>query len=178
MNGMGDMGGAARMRADFDRIFTEPPPAREAAGVALLTLWVGGDPYAIRGSEIGGLLAGRPITKMPGADPAYLGLAGLRGALLPVWDLALALGYPRAPRIPWMVFSSHEPAWALAFERFDAYHRVSKSALVAGPAQGPFSTVSRQGIDIGGTFRTVLDLDQLVKAIQTKHPSNHKGNPS
>jgi purine-binding chemotaxis protein CheW len=66
-----------------------------AAVVTYVRLRVASEAYAMPVEhvlEVGGL---GPVTAVPGAPPAMLGVLNLRGQILPVVDLALLLGIPR-----------------------------------------------------------------------------------
>jgi purine-binding chemotaxis protein CheW len=70
----------------------------------------------VRLDELGGLFVDRPITPLPSPVPQLLGVAGFRGAVVPVYDLAALLGHRRAGSPRWMVLTSGADAVALAFD--------------------------------------------------------------
>jgi chemotaxis signal transduction protein len=168
---------AAHLRADFDRSFAEAREATEQGRESLLAIQLGGDPYALRISEIRGLSRDRRIARMPSDAPGFLGLAGLRGVLWPVWDLALLLGYPQAEQAPWIALALAEPIWALAFERFEGYLHLSANEIHPTADQGSFASFSLESALSQGTLRPILDLGLVAKTIQSKNPSMLKGNP-
>jgi hypothetical protein len=119
----GQPGGRSRaetMRQAFDESFARRPPAHAAAVEGLLAIRVGGDPYVLRMREIAGLHAGRVVTSVPSAVPELMGLVGLRGTVIPVYDLAALLGYPKVTAARWLVVAATIPV-ALAFDGFDGY---------------------------------------------------------
>ncbi len=74
--------------------FAEAPRGDVETTCDLLTIRVGGDAYALRLAEVGGLFVDRVVTPLPTLVPELVGIAGFRAALVPVYDL-------RAPaRIP------------------------------------------------------------------------------
>ena len=85
----------AALRAGFDRGFAEPARPDLIVREGLLAIRVGQQAWAIRLSEIAGLFVDKRITPVPGGHAALLGIAGFRGAILPVYDLAIVLGHPR-----------------------------------------------------------------------------------
>lgn len=52
----------------------------------------GEETYALEAESVRGVLRPPPLTLVPGAPPVLLGMATLRGELLPVFDLAVVLG--------------------------------------------------------------------------------------
>jgi chemotaxis signal transduction protein len=123
----------AEMRRAFDLSFTRTPPARDDA-VDLLAITVGADLLAVNLSDVAGLVADRAVTPLPGAPPALMGVAGLRGHLIPVYDLATVLGARgREPtaRPRWMILVAGSPALAVAVDGVDAHLRVSRDVIAA-----------------------------------------------
>jgi purine-binding chemotaxis protein CheW len=62
-----------------------------------LTLTIAGEPWALPAASAGEILRPRPLTRIPLAPPGLLGLANLRGQVLPVVSLARLLGLPDTP---------------------------------------------------------------------------------
>jgi purine-binding chemotaxis protein CheW len=138
------------MRRAFDQSFTRPPPVR-AEVVDLLAVTVGADSLAIRMDTVSGLLIDRAVTFLPGSPPALLGVAGLRGHLIPVYDLAAILGAAGGPpaggtgaglaggaggAAAWcLILLAGSPAVAVAVDRLDAHLRVPHDAITE-PASG------------------------------------------
>ena len=86
---------AARMRAEFDRGFALSPPVAGDAQEGYLAIRVGGDPCALRLADLLGVYVDRKVVPLPSSVPTLLGIASFRGALIPVHDLRLLLGYLR-----------------------------------------------------------------------------------
>src|SRR5689334_7571216 len=82
------------LRREFDGSFALPQ--REAApdAIEVLAIRVGGKPFALRLSEVAGVATGRRLTPVPSARRGMLGLVGVRGSLVAVFDLAVLLGEP------------------------------------------------------------------------------------
>jgi chemotaxis signal transduction protein len=116
---------AATLRLAFGSGFAEPVRRAAGAAVDLLAIRAGAEAYALRLSEIAGLFADRKITSVPGSDPALLGIAGFRGAIVPVLRLATLLGHSAAGTPRWLVITAAEPV-ALAFESFEAQLRIPR----------------------------------------------------
>jgi chemotaxis signal transduction protein len=121
------------LRAAFDRAFAEPFRLDAPASESLLAIRAGNEPFALRLAEIAGLFADRKISHVPGNMPALLGLAGFRGALVPVYSLQVLLAHAAAraaagvPR--WIVLAAAAPV-AFAFEVLEGQLRVSPEAIL------------------------------------------------
>ena len=90
---------AAALRLSFDELFTRPVVEVDGAREGALTVRVGGDPHVVRTAEIVGLHARPQILRVPSPSQALLGIVGLRGVIVPVFDLAVLLGYPCTPAV-------------------------------------------------------------------------------
>jgi purine-binding chemotaxis protein CheW len=120
------------LRRAFDSTFAvEPAAATERTD--LVALRAGGRSFAVRVSDFAGVVPFRGVAPVPCDEPALLGLAAVRGAPLPVYDLAALLGdgYAEAPR--WMRRSAGANRGALAFDEIEEYLRVSREQLVEAP---------------------------------------------
>lgn len=126
---------AAELRHAFDRSFAQAPRAGTEQFENLLSVRVGPDAYAIRLTEVSGLFAGRKITRLPGAAPGCLGIAGFRGSVIPVFDLRVLLGYPAADVPRWLVAAVGAPV-ALAFDAFEGHLRFPRDAIAREDAGG------------------------------------------
>src|ERR1039458_7695948 len=88
---------AAALRQAFDQSFALPPPPASQEVEDLLAIRVAGNPYAIRLRDIAGIVAGRKVVPVPAVRLDLLGLAGIRGGVVPVFGLASILGYGQVP---------------------------------------------------------------------------------
>jgi chemotaxis signal transduction protein len=119
---------ASDLRRNFDRGFSAVRRADTTVRDDFLVVRLGGDSYAIRLAEISGLVSDKKITRLPGRVAALIGIAGFRGAILPVYDLAVLLGYATADTPRWLVTAAREPV-AFAFEGFEGHLRLSRDAI-------------------------------------------------
>lgn len=151
---------AAELRRSFDRSFALEPVAQATVWENLLALGVGPAHFAVRLAEVAGLTAFRELTALPEAPPELLGLAGLRGELVPVYDLAALLGLvATAPR--WLVLVAGKKV-ALAFDAVGRHHRVSPETIVpAEPRQGHVHEV----LYAGSTVLPIVCLASILEAI-------------
>lgn len=70
---------------------------RDAKGLAVLTLALQGEIFAIEARHVREILDLVPITEVPGADAFLNGLVNVRGKIVPLADLRRRLGMPAQP---------------------------------------------------------------------------------
>jgi purine-binding chemotaxis protein CheW len=158
---------ARALREAFDRSFAEAPRLEQGAPEDIIAVRVAGSPYAIRLAEISGLFADRPITPVPGPVPELLGLAGLRGLTVPVYDLGALLGLARADKPRWLVLARGSAPLGLAFERLERHLRLPREAIA--PATPPRSAVREVARSEDGAL-PVMHLPSILEAIRKRVP--------
>ena len=163
------VGRADELRLAFDRSFAEVQRVGAIPHDDLLGVRLGADPYAIRLSEIAGLVADKPVTRLPSRVPWLIGLAGFRGAILPVFDLALLLGYSAAAGSRWLVIAAREPV-ALAFDTFDGHLRLSRDAIAPADSDRGRRTEVRDMARVAGGVRAILHIPSILDTIKTQQP--------
>lgn len=125
---------ARELRQAFDAAFAAPPPAAKTPTVALLLVRAGGGLLAVKRADVTGFVRGENIALTPGRSPAFLGLAGLRGGLYPVWSLARLLDRPAASAAAkWLVLTEPRGGIPCAFacEAFEKMIFVPETAMIA-----------------------------------------------
>jgi hypothetical protein len=145
---------AAALRQSFDDLFSRPVVEPDGARVSALTVRVGGDPHVVRTALIAGLHAEPRILRVPTASAALLGIVGLRGVIVPVFDLAVMLGYPSTPTVTCLITAGPPQPIAFGIELFEAHVRI---AADPGPA-----------VRIDDILRRVIDIPSLLEAIRTR----------
>jgi chemotaxis signal transduction protein len=166
---MGLGGKTAALRQAFDQSFAVPPPQGSQELEDLLKIRVAGDPYAIRLRDIAEIVARRKVVPIPGGTPDLLGSAGIRGAIVPVFALALLLGYGQAADAPsWMVLCRSDEPIALAFPEFEGYARLPQSSIHLDdnlhPARQHVKEVARMDTE----FRAVISIPLIVATIRNR----------
>ncbi|WP_432825043.1 chemotaxis protein CheW [Dactylosporangium sp. CA-092794] len=165
----------ARLRAEFDRSFADPPRSEVAGYDDLLAIRAGGVRYALRLTQAAGLFPDRPVTRLPGPLPALLGVAGFRGSIVPVYALAAVFGTGGTPAVSdrngdvprWLVLAAGVPPVALAFEELDGHLRVPRDGLVEEAAgHGPHGCL-RGIVPLPGGARPIVDVPAVRAAVQT-----------
>ena len=165
---------AATMRQAFDVGFAEPHRGAASTADNFLTVRLGGDPYAIRLVEVGGLFADRKMTTLASRIPALSGLTSIRGAILPVYDLTLLMGYSKAGLSRWLVVAAAAPV-AFACEGFDGHLRLPRNAAA------PIAERERARAHVHEVARThdhvlpVVHVPSVLEAIKQRLPGGgHK----
>jgi purine-binding chemotaxis protein CheW len=150
---------ADAMREQFDLGFARARPARVPLE-RLLELKVGGELHAVRLAQLGGVFVDPRLAPMPSTALGFLGLAGLRAALIPVFSLATLLGYPPSTATPrWWVTTRGASPVGFAFEHFERYLHLPAAQL--SPRPGAASAAVREAVLVDGVRRPVIDLFSL-----------------
>ena len=164
---------AAELRQAFDLSFALPPPQASQEFEDLLAIRVAGDPYAIRLSDIVGIVAGRRVIPVPTVTLDLLGLAGIRGDVVSVFGLASILGYGQAPGSPrWMILCGAEEPIALAFSDFEGYLRLPKSSLHADENLRTTRQYVNQVASTEDGARAVISIPLVVATIRNRTGHN------
>jgi len=160
------------LRQAFDRSFASPPSLASQEVVDLLTIRVAGDPYAILLRDIAGMVSGCTVVPVPTVTPDLLGLVGIRGGIVPVFDLASILGYGPAPGLPrWMILCGAQEPIALAFSDFEGYLQLPASSLHADenlPAIRQHVKYVNQVASTQGGVRAVVSIPLAVETIRNR----------
>lgn len=162
--------GAAELRDAFDRSFAEPLPPGPPSLVDLLAIRVGVEPYALRLGEIAGLFADRKITPLPGPR-ALLGIAGFRGAIVPVYDLQLLLGYQAMEGARWLAMAAGEAA-AFAFTAQEGQVRVPPEAIVVRQLEAQSHRHVREFVRIADAVRPIIGLLSVLETVRRQAPES------
>jgi purine-binding chemotaxis protein CheW len=165
--------GAAGLREAFDAAFAAARPQPPSDRHDFLAIRVGGDPFAVRAADLGGLFAERRIVPVPSPVPEFLGLTSFRSRLVPVYDLRRLLGYAGGPWPRWLGLLWTPTPIGLAFDSFEAHVRTAADPAIAlgatGAARHVAGAVSLQDV----TF-PLLDLASLRETIACLgHPHRH-----
>jgi chemotaxis signal transduction protein len=163
---------ALRMRQEFDLSFAQAPELEKPVVVDLLQIRVAERRYVVRLAEVAALHPERRVVAVPTPDPKLLGLVGLRGSIAPVFDLALALGHPRAASPRWVLELRSPRPCALAFADLEGHLRVPSARLSAGAGGG---TGSATALTDAGPL-PVIDLSAVYAEVtgQSTHLSTRE----
>jgi chemotaxis signal transduction protein len=161
----GVAGRAAELRLAFDRSFAEPARLETAPRGRLLAVRIATQAFAIRLSEISGLFADKKITPVPGGHPALCGIAGFRGAIVPVYDLRILLGHSGTATPRWIVIAAAAPV-ALAFATFDGQVRAARHAIVPQPSRAGVGGYAREFVRTRKFAGPIMHLPSVLEAIK------------
>ena len=158
---------APDLRRAFDQAFAASPSAVDGGErEPFLMLGAGGDPFAVRVVEVAGFEKARRLLALPDAPPHLLGLAGLRGRLLPVFSLSLLLGYPREAEAPWLLVVGSDEPMGLAFARFDGLALLPREAAPRGETVAGGHV--RGHVRTDAVWRGVIDLAAVREEIRRR----------
>jgi purine-binding chemotaxis protein CheW len=169
---------ATALRDAFDRSFAEPPPAAPEASTDLLGIRIGVTSYALDLSEIVAVFADRRIVPLPSAAHGFLGVATLRGDVVPVYGLGSLLGHAGADEQPrWLVLAGRGPFAAFAFDAVEGHVRLSGAdiAPVQSQAQAPTQPAPghvRASALVDGTPRPIIGIRALMDHLE-HHTGQH-----
>jgi len=161
------------MRRSFDESFATPQRSERAEAEEFLGLSIAGDPFALRTRAISGIEAGLRIVALPVKTSELLGIAGIRGRLIPIYSLALLLGYT-APVAEerWVILAGAEPPLGFAFSEFEGFLRVPQEAGARGEGRGarsgPSALAPVETVQVEGVIRHVLPVPSLIEATKAR----------
>jgi chemotaxis signal transduction protein len=150
---------ASVLRDTFDQSFSRRALTNADTFVDTLAIRVGGDPWLVRVADIQGIHARPVLTRVPTDYPTFLGLVGLRGVTVPVFDLAGLLGYPTAPAPAWLLLAGTSEPIALGVDVFEAHARLLCDAE---------SSLSSGLVTVEGILRRVLPVPSLIKSLRNR----------
>jgi chemotaxis signal transduction protein len=165
-----DSSKAAQLRNEFDRARAIPASSETVEQIEnLLAIRVSGDAFAIKISEISGLAADKKIVAFPSPIPELLGVAGIRGRLVPVYSLPALLGYrSSADQGRWLALCGAEEPVGLAINDFEGYLRVPLAQVYAAEKTDLVSTHVTQVVRASDMVRAVVSIPLMIEFIQRR----------
>jgi chemotaxis signal transduction protein len=149
------------LRLGFDTGFSLPELEQMDDLLDVLMIRVGRDAYALRLAQLAALEADRMITPVPSEHGELLGVAGMRGGVVAVFDLAAVLGAPRPEATRWLVLAKAAPL-AFAFSGFERQLSLRPDELArSAAAHGGAEVVVRDGLNV-----PLLDLPALIARLE------------
>jgi len=155
----------AKLRQDFDQVFAEPIAPKSQEEENLIALRIGGDCYGLLVREIGAVAAAGKLVALPSRSPGFVGITGIRGSVVPVYSLAVLLGYPKQEEaFRWLALAGAKESLALGLGDYEGYLRVPKAALYAP------DRAARRHVEsfaqTGGRVRAIVSVASIVSSIQ------------
>jgi chemotaxis signal transduction protein len=152
---------ADELREEFDASFAREEEGAEST-VDLLLVGVGSWTVAVETSALAATEPRTTIVSVPDAPPGMLGLCGVRGAIVAVYDLARVLGAGAAAESRGVILLPKSRASLGLFVSSIAGHlKLPTSRLLAATASAGEAFVSRYAETEAGP-RPVCDLDAVV----------------
>jgi chemotaxis signal transduction protein len=157
----------AELRTAFDRGFAEAPlPAHEEA-VSFLRIRLAAHAYVVALSEVAAVLADKPITPIPSAAQALLGVVAHRGDVVPVFSLRGLLGHGADERPRWLLLAGAERKAGFAFDGLDGHLRLAATDIA--PAQpGAFQRHVRASVRIADELCPILAIASLMAELNDR----------
>jgi purine-binding chemotaxis protein CheW len=156
---------AADMRKAFDRAFAEPPPPEAEAAADYLGIRIGGIAYAVALSEIGAVFADKKIAPLPSGASELLGVAGVRGDIVPVFSLGALIGQGGGDEKPrWLVLAGGGRA-GFAFDVLDGHLRIPIAQIAAVASPKGFVTANAV---IGKEARPIVSIASLMEHLERR----------
>jgi chemotaxis signal transduction protein len=135
----------------------------------LLALRVAGDAFAIRLSEISGLATDRKLVAFPSPVPELLGVAAIRGRLVPVYSLAALLGYSaQSSQGRWLMLCGTEEPVGLAINDFEGYVRVPLAQVYTAEQKDAASAHVKHVVRAADMVRGVVSIPLIMEIIQRR----------
>jgi chemotaxis signal transduction protein len=156
---------AASLKAAFDDTFARSAQALETTTEDLLAIRAGGDPYALRVRELTALLVSRKVVPVPSRRPELLGVAGVRGALVPVYCLSSLLGYPNGAATRWLAVCGHSQPVGLAFDELESFLRLPRPSLHAVDSGDATRPHLAEAFRVGPATRRLIDTRSILKLL-------------
>jgi chemotaxis signal transduction protein len=162
---------ASALRRSFDEAFARAHRPRATGLEDLLLVRIEGHPYALRIRELEGLHRAGKVVPLPSSCLELLGLAGIRGALVPVFSLPALLGYGGRESPTWLVLChgaegrGREPM-ALGFGGLDGHVRVGPDQI-CGAAEGAARAHLQQMVRLPAGVCPLVDVRSIVDGCVT-----------
>jgi chemotaxis signal transduction protein len=155
----------AEVREGFDQAFAAPPSRAQDALIGLLAIRVAGSSCAIRVEELVDVQAKCKVVPLPGGHPDMLGIAGMRGRLVPVYGLASLLGLGTNATFAWLAICKSKLSLGLTFDELEGYLQASPTDLYPienERSRGHVSEVLRQA----GATRSVVSTSSIIAMLR------------
>jgi len=170
------------LRTSFDEAFELPPRAQSRDEETLLAIESGGTPLALRTAELLRLEARRKVVPVPAACADLLGLAGVRGKLVPVYSLASLLGLRAGGEERWLVLCGGDQSGAasadsiaLAFAALSGHAQVSRGEIFAVNEDARPIVHASELVRLGGVTRALVSIPSVTRAIRDRQRAARAG---
>ncbi|WP_437311191.1 chemotaxis protein CheW [Sorangium sp. So ce388] len=160
----------AELQRAFDASFAAPAEARPEEPARGLAIRAGDRRLVARVDELAAVEPCRRIVPLAGGPPGLLGLAGLRGRLVAVYDLAaLVGGRPRAgvagPAPRWLLVCAEHPEIALAIDELEGHARFSCADARSHGGEREAGEHVTEAVDVDGAPRGLLRVPAVAATV-------------
>lgn len=156
----------AELRRTFDRTFAAPPAARAETSERMIAIRVAGESFMLRGDHTTGLFKASRIVPLPSRIPELLGIAAVRGVLVPVFSLQALLNVPpHGGTAFWLALANREAPVALAFDELEGQVEVARACLYSEERAAPRQHIGGL-VRVGSAVRPVIDVPTILQAIR------------
>ena len=141
----------------------------QGSGLEFVTLTVGGQSFCIDIMQVREIRRWSPVTLLPHAPAHVVGVINLRGAVIPIVDLAVKLDFPKieaTAREVIIIVGIDERIVGLLVESVSEIISVSPSDLreTPGGAEDATTAAIRGIIPLGNDMTKIIDLAALLPA--------------
>jgi purine-binding chemotaxis protein CheW len=154
------------LRESFDKTFALPPPSADRETVGLLAIRAGSGSYAIRVEQLSDVHGKCKVVPLPGAHPDMLGLAGIRGRLVPVYSLAALLGFGKTTSWTWLAICGSDRPLGLTFDDLEGYVQASPADLYPAAEFERSRGHVREVLRKDGATRSVVSASSIVTMLR------------
>ena len=157
------------MREAFDHGFAQQVGQRRQSWQDFLLVKLGQLPHALPMAEVAALQRALPegVTPVPGPLTALMGIAGHKGRILPVYDLAALLGLSPAKQPQWQIVTLNPPV-ILAIDAFERHVRGDGDVIarLSTPDEATQGHI-RAHLHTDGEQRPIVSLASVLDTIRT-----------
>ncbi len=154
---------AAQLRREFDAAFAQKATYATAETEALLAIRIGAEPFALRVPELANIARCGKVVPIPSGSAALMGLAGIKGAIVPVYSLPALLNLPQTGAMHWLALCGKKNPIALAFSEFEHYFSAGRTAFCA--AEAATNGHIREIVQSDDGVRSIVDIPSILKTI-------------
>ena len=160
---------AAQLRLQFDAGFQVEAKTAQTKTIDLLVIRLGDRDYGMKVEGIEAVVKGKKMTALPGTAADLLGIAGFRGSLVGVYDLASWLGLKRKSGA-WLLLVrvGQSSRVALAFDSLEGQLRLEESDFLVAES----SEFVKSHVQVETRVLPVLSLASLMKRFEGMRPGS------
>ena len=161
---------ALELRHAFDQTFAEPSGSAILETENLLLIRLGGERYAVKTRNIGGLVRCAKVLPIASLTPGFIGVTGIRKVPVPVFSLAILLGHPEPGSEPrFLLVCGLRESVAFAFSDLEGHIPTARARLISvleGKDSGGRHVTEL--VDFGTQVRPVINVESLLETAKRR----------